>query len=922
MSIVKSISNCLSLRNPQKDALQHLASVVERLHEANLLSKEASLEEQLNIVQDYHRSVGITANKAFGKFDFDFCSLTFDMATGVGKTRLMGAFIAYLYKKYNFRNYLIVAPNTTIYEKLIVDFTPDFSNKKYVFRGLDPLGWETHKLITGDNYNNAITANNFLDETNPITINIFNIAKLTEKGKDHLDKENSQSKVARVRRVSELLGDSYFNMLANTKDLVVIMDEAHHYRASASNAAIADLKPVLGLELTATPDKNTHNILYSYGLPQAMRDGFVKVPAVAYRSNLDLTNFSSDELDHMKLKEADLIHSNKKLALKDYEFNHGIKQNVKPFIFVISRDIAHAKQIEAYTQSSDFCEGKYKGKVLRVDSSSSDEDIKKLLFLENPLNPYEIVIHCNKLGEGWDVTNLYTIVPLRAANEMHLIMQSIGRGLRLPYGKRVGERDVDQVVVISHDNFNKVIEEATKKMGDFEKIDLGSDDSAGTGGGMPRKVPIVMTPKTEILTGGNITASNGPSRESPSMPTTSISVVPGNTNNPMQTPSSSEDDNTSTLSANTVPVTPETAAGRIITRMDEGTDNGQKPNLEDPAYVKETKDVLAGQNIPGPTADKAIDIVKQVTIDIPRITLTPKYRVTCNLDSFVVDGSEIKKLQPVDNKLMVRSVLNKNATAYISKVEENGEEFNETDFMYHLMVEISDMDEIDYDSNAKIVSDIANQTKNILLQCSKPGNIVINYFCRICDIVKAQVLAHRRTGNLEYATHVEPGYVKLQVISGTINEGEKIRDFKDDVFVKSQIKSMAFTGFEKCLYDIQKFDSDPERKLMVEMESDVELLKWFRATQTTFSIPYGADGSCYTPDIIMETKTEKIMCEVKAANKIQDEEVLQKAEAGKRWCESASSNDTKPWVYVLISEEEIKNRESMDISGLKALSSV
>ena len=42
------------------------------------------------------------------------------------------------------------------------------------------------------------------------------------------------------------------------------------------------------------------------------------------------------------------------------------------------------------------------------------------------------------LKEGWDVTNLYTIVPLRAANSRTLVEQSIGRGLRLPYGKRVG----------------------------------------------------------------------------------------------------------------------------------------------------------------------------------------------------------------------------------------------------------------------------------------------------------------------------------------------------------------------------------------------------------------------------------------------------------------------------------------------------
>ncbi|ACX75420.1 type III restriction-modification system-like protein [Fibrobacter succinogenes subsp. succinogenes S85] len=891
MKLVDSISKCLSLRKPQKVALEHLSAVVEKFAEANLLKKDADIAEQLKIVQQYQQSANLTP---MSNFDHSFSSMTFDMATGVGKTRLMGAFIAYLYKKFGLKNYLIVAPNTTIYEKLIADFTSGFDNKKYVFRGLDPLGWPSHRIITGDNYNSVAAGTDVLYDVTPITVNIFNIAKLTEKQsakENHLDKSDAAAALPRVRRISEFLGDSYFNILLKKEDLVVIMDEAHHYRAKAGYSAIDELHPVLGLELTATPTNQTRNILYSYDLPQAMHDGFVKVPAVACRRNFNPANFTPEELEHLKLKEADLIHSNKKVALKDYEFNHGLKQNVKPFIFVISKDIAHAKQIEEYTQSKDFCNGKYKDKVLRIDSSSSDEEIKKLLMLEHPLNPYEIVIHCNKLGEGWDVTNLYTIVPLRAANELHLIMQSIGRGLRLPYGKRVGDKDVDQVVVISHDNFDKVIEEAKKKMGVLETIDLGPGTPEEAGSGVPRKVQITMKPKTEMLVapvsaGAPATEDSAPSINVPQ---------PSSVN------------------------TPEVAAGKILTQMDEDAGKGLKPNLNNPVYVQTTKDSLAEQGVSENVAEQGVEIVKHVTIDIPRITLTPKFAVTCNLDEFTFDGSEIKKLQPIDNQLLIQTVLAQKPSRYILKVVENGDSFDANDFVTHLMQELSHVDGIDYDSSSKVVYDVANQVKDILLQCDRAWNIVANYFNRICEMVKRQLLAHRTVGNLEYETRVEPGYVKLQIISGTINEGEKIRDFRDDKFVKSQIKSMAFNGFEKCLYDVQKFDSDPERKLMVGLESDETLQKWFRATQTTFRIPYGADGSCYTPDIIMETANEKIMCEVKAANKMKDEEVLQKAAAGKIWCERASTEDSKPWKYVLISEEEINQRLSLDISGLLAL---
>ena len=86
--------------------------------------------------------------------------------------------------------------------------------------------------------------------------------------------------------------------------------------------------------------------------------------------------------------------------------------------------------------------------------------------------PTEIVIHVNMLKEGWDVTNLYTIVPLRAANARTLIEQSIGRGLRLPYGKRTGVTAVDRLNIVAHDRFQEIVDEA-------KKPDFGDPAAAG-----------------------------------------------------------------------------------------------------------------------------------------------------------------------------------------------------------------------------------------------------------------------------------------------------------------------------------------------------------------------------------------------------------------------------------------------------------
>ena len=84
------------------------------------------------------------------------------------------------------------------------------------------------------------------------------------------------------------------------------------------------------------------------------------------------------------------------------------------------------------------------------------------------------------LKEGWDVTNLYTIVPLRAANARTLIEQTIGRGLRLPYGKRTGVTAVDRLNIVAHDRFQEIVDDANKP--DSPLRDAGRRDCAGGSG--------------------------------------------------------------------------------------------------------------------------------------------------------------------------------------------------------------------------------------------------------------------------------------------------------------------------------------------------------------------------------------------------------------------------------------------------------
>ena len=156
---------------------------------------------------------------------------------------------------------------------------------------------------------------------------------------------------------------------------------------------------------------------------------------------------------------------NTKVELETYARQTG-QPIVKPFLLVIARDTTHASQLLQLMQSNQFFEGRYRDKVIQVDSSRTgaeeDEMVQRLLAVESADEPTEIVIHVNMLKEGWDVTNLYTIVPLRAANARILIEQSIGRGLRLPYGKRASVAAVDRLSIVAHDKFQEIIDEANR----------------------------------------------------------------------------------------------------------------------------------------------------------------------------------------------------------------------------------------------------------------------------------------------------------------------------------------------------------------------------------------------------------------------------------------------------------------------------
>src|SRR6266852_4739462 len=135
---VNAIAGRLSLRLPQRQSLE----ILDRITEISPPKKDSDIQAALDAIQSEFSSVT--------DFEREFPSVCFALATGVGKTRLMGAFISYLNIAHGFNNFFVLAPNLTVYNKLHSDFTPN--TPKYVFQGIAEFAVDSPTIITGDNY--------------------------------------------------------------------------------------------------------------------------------------------------------------------------------------------------------------------------------------------------------------------------------------------------------------------------------------------------------------------------------------------------------------------------------------------------------------------------------------------------------------------------------------------------------------------------------------------------------------------------------------------------------------------------------------------------------------------------------------------------------------------------------------------------
>lgn len=884
---VNAIAGRLSLRPPQRRSLE----ILDRITELMPPGKDVDMKAVLQAIQSEYPTVT--------DFEREFPSLCFALATGVGKTRLMGAFISYLHLAHGINNFFVLAPGLTVYNKLIADFTPN--TKKYVFQGIGEFATNTPHIITGDNYEGQ--ANTLFDSITRCKVNIFNISKINS--------EVRGGKSPRIKRLSEYIGQSYFEYLAALPDLVLLMDESHRYRASAGVKAINELKPILGLELTATPWVQTgntsekfKNVVFDYPLGKAMDDGFVKEPAVATQKDFNAKQHSASSLEDIKLRDGIRMHEAVKVELETYARQND-KPIVKPFMLVIAQNTEHAKRLVVLIEGDDFFGGQYKGKVIQVDSSTKagpegDEIVQRLLAVEDANEPTEIVIHVEMLKEGWDVTNLYTIVPLRAANTRNLVEQSIGRGLRLPYGKRTGVAAIDRLSIVAHDRFQDIVDEANREDSPIRMKQIILEPE-----GRSEKMTTVVT-KSNL---DNMLTDTEPGTNDPG-----AAVVAS----PYKSPEAKR------IARAVVGIIKDLGKQAALVPTSAHLMN-KDIQQQITAKLRETLTV-AQLELPGLVAEPDLEeLVRQTTqlmieqtIDIPRISVVPTGEVTTGFHSFTLDLQNMR-FQPVERDLLIKH-LHDQRVFVLSSGDNGPKEARMEDYIVRGLM---NYDDISYDDHADLLYELAGQVVahfRSYLDESDTHNVIQYYQKPIVEAVHLQMNdpKHVWVKAAGYETVVHAGFTELKRSAYTASYNAPMKDFREEPRPLSSITKHVYGGFSRGLYPVVKFQSNPERLLAIILDRDS--LKWLKPLHGQFQIYYrkGIEQAPYIPDFVAETKDHIYMLEPKSEAEMKDPEVLSKKDAAVKWCklatEHATANGGKPWSYALIPHNVIA--ENMSLEGL------
>jgi type III restriction enzyme len=443
-----------------------------------------------------------------GSFEEDWTRYVIKMATGAGKTKVMGLTLVWSYfnKLYEdnctlSKNILVITPNIIVLNRI----KKDFENFNMFFDEpfIPDNGFE------GRNWKNDFQPTfHFQDEIRPISDkgNVFltNVHRIFFDQTQELSFEETFLGTKPKQDADKSIGVDLGKVLRSDKisDLLVLNDEAHHIHNSelAWFKNIQDINNKLKLksgnslclqaDFSATPKHNNGSIfvqtICDFPLVEAINYNVVKTPVLPDTASRG--KIAEHESDDFIERYKDYIE----LGYIEWEKQYKELKNEKtPILFVMTNDTKEADILSGYLERTYPL---LKNSVLTihtnkegdikesVNSKKDKEELDKLRKaadeIDSPFSNYKAVVSVLMLREGWDVKNVTTIVglrPFKAASQI-LPEQTIGRGLR----KMFSLNQKEELVVIGTQAFLEFVESLKAEGVTFDYSPMGIGTRAKT----------------------------------------------------------------------------------------------------------------------------------------------------------------------------------------------------------------------------------------------------------------------------------------------------------------------------------------------------------------------------------------------------------------------------------------------------------
>ncbi|MGH8995326.1 MAG: DEAD/DEAH box helicase [Acidimicrobiales bacterium] len=757
-----------------------------------------------------------------------------DSATGVGKTYVLAGLIEYLVGAGLSRNFAVIAPGRTILDKTVANFTEGDSRSL-----LGPMEVRP-KVITAENFATpAVRA--AMDDDTVVKLYAFSVQSLLRP---------TSNVGRRTRSYQEGLGAAFYEHLARLGDLAVFADEHHAYYGPAFSDAIRALRPYALVGLTATPHAKTptDQIVYRYPLAAAIADRWVKTPVIVGRRD-DRHDALTKITDGLTLLRAKARWS----ASWSAETGAAV---VNPVMLVVAQTIADAEEYGAILRSEEVDGGAWAERVLVVTSKDPDAALAALATVEVPDSPIRVVISVGMLKEGWDVKNVYVIVSARASVSAILTEQTLGRGLRLPWGAYTGIEMLDTLEVLAHERYEELLRRANvlnEAFVDYRTRALLRANSAGEQVSVIETTPVGV-PLIEPAHGAPALVPSGPSGSGGgdlvllSLQDRVSQATAEGTGSTDHTYHPKED-----MAVIELPCLRMTAVESPFSLADI-TDHepfrrlGTQIATDPDAQLRRMK--MSARVITDRTGIRRTELVPASASDAvaSQATLLPLEHCKTALVDALLSSSVAS---PRRSEAMAAEPL---IAAFVAGLGEDA---------------------------AELLSAYAERAA-----------------ARLVGLVTAE---QRRVA-------AQPRYdevVELVALQAPRRSARRVSLDRIGRFARTE----AYDSWVKSLYEVNWFDSEPERAVANMAEDAKAVASWARLLRDDLPILWASDGRKYHADlVVVESAGTHWVVEVKADRDASSEDVTGKRRAARRWVNHVNASDQVPvpWRYLLATETDIR----------------